>query len=52
VYRDRRRLLAAFAASPALALAGCTEAALRRRRRKSTITPEQAKSGFPHRREP
>lgn len=26
IYRDRRRLLQAFAAAPALALAGCAEA--------------------------
>ncbi|MUV14768.1 protein-methionine-sulfoxide reductase catalytic subunit MsrP [Noviluteimonas gilva] len=46
VYLDRRRLLAAFAASPALALAGCSEAAPPPPPSKVTITPEQAKSGF------
>jgi sulfoxide reductase catalytic subunit YedY len=46
VYADRRRLLAAFVASPALALAGCTEAAPPPPPSKVTITPEQAKSGF------
>ena len=46
VYLDRRRLLAAFAASPALALAGCSEAAPPPPPSKATITPEQAKSGF------
>ncbi|KGQ19405.1 putative sulfite oxidase subunit YedY [Lysobacter dokdonensis DS-58] len=46
VYADRRRLLAAFAATPALALAGCSEAAPPPPPSKVAITPEQAKSGF------
>lgn len=46
VYADRRRLLAAFAASPALALAGCSEAAPPPPPSKVAISPEQAKSGF------
>jgi sulfoxide reductase catalytic subunit YedY len=45
VYHDRRRLLAALAASPALALAGCSDAAPPEPA-KTVITPEQAKSGF------
>ena len=44
VYRDRRRLLAAFAASP-LMLSGCSEAAPPPPS-KTVITPAQAKSGF------
>ena len=44
VYRDRRRLLAAFAASPLL-LSGCSEAAPPPPS-KTVITPAQAKSGF------
>lgn len=46
VYADRRRLLAALAASPALTLAGCTEAAPPPPPAKTVITPEQAKAGF------
>ena len=45
VYRDRRRLLAAFATAPALAVAGCGRAEPPPPP-KTTITPEQAKSGF------
>jgi methionine sulfoxide reductase catalytic subunit len=45
VYRDRRRLLAAFAASP-LMLSGCSEAAPPPPPSKTVITPAQAKSGF------
>jgi len=45
VYRDRRRLLAALAAAPALSLAGCSEAQPPPPSR-ITLTPEQAKSGF------
>ena len=45
VYRDRRRLLAAFAATPALTLAGCADAEPPPAP-KTTITPAQAKSGF------
>ena len=46
VYADRRRLLAALAASPALALAGCSDAAPPPPPSKVAVTPEQAKSGF------
>ncbi len=44
VYRDRRRLLAAFGALPTLGLSGCGEAAPP----PSTVvvTPEQARAGF------
>ena len=45
VYRDRRRLLAALTASPALALAGCAEAEPPPPP-KVTVTPAQARSGF------
>ncbi|MCI4566461.1 protein-methionine-sulfoxide reductase catalytic subunit MsrP [Lysobacter sp. CFH 32150] len=45
VYHDRRRLLAAFAATPALTLAGCADAEPPPAA-KVTITPAQAKSGF------
>ena len=45
VYRDRRRLLAALASTPALAVAGCSRAEPPPPPR-LTITPEQAKSGF------
>lgn len=45
VYRDRRRLIAALAASPALALSGCAEADPPAPP-KVTITPQQARSGF------
>ena len=45
VYRERRRLLAALTASPALALAGCAEAEPPAPP-KVTVTPEQARSGF------
>ena len=44
VYRDRRRLLAAFGFFPALGLSGCSEAAPPPS--KVVVTPEQAKSGF------
>jgi sulfoxide reductase catalytic subunit YedY len=44
VYRDRRRLLAAFGFLPALGLSGCSEAAPPPS--KVVVTPEQAKSGF------
>ncbi|MFD0738304.1 protein-methionine-sulfoxide reductase catalytic subunit MsrP [Lysobacter koreensis] len=45
VYRDRRRLLAALATSPALALAGCAEAEPPPPP-KVAVTPAQAKAGF------
>lgn len=45
VYRERRRLLAALAAAPALGLAGCAEAEPPPPT-KVVITPEQARSGF------
>lgn len=45
VYRERRRLLAAFAAAPALGLAGCADAEPPPAP-KTTITPAQAASGF------
>ena len=45
VYRERRRLLAAFAAAPALALNGCAEAEPPPPP-KTTTTPAQARSGF------
>ncbi len=45
VYRDRRRLLQALAASPALALAGCAEAEAPPAP-KTAISPAQAKAGF------
>ena len=45
VYRDRRRLLAALATSPALALAGCAEAEPPPAP-KAAVTPAQARSGF------
>ena len=44
VYRDRRRLLAALGALPALVLSGCGEAAPPPSR--VVVTPEQARSGF------
>jgi len=44
VYRDRRRLLAALGALPALGLSGCGEAAPPPSR--VVVTPEQARSGF------
>jgi sulfoxide reductase catalytic subunit YedY len=44
IYRDRRRLLAAFAALPGLGLVGCSEAAPPPS--DVTVTPEQARSGF------
>jgi len=46
VYRDRRRLLATFAASPALALSGCSDAAPPPAPAKTVITPAQARAGF------
>ena len=45
VYRDRRRLLAAMVASPALALAGCAEAEPPAPPR-TTVSPALARSGF------
>ena len=45
VHRDRRRLLAALGASPALGLTGCAEAEPPPAP-KVTITPEQARAGF------
>ncbi|UHQ21260.1 protein-methionine-sulfoxide reductase catalytic subunit MsrP [Lysobacter sp. 5GHs7-4] len=45
VYRERRRLLAAFAAAPALGLAGCADAEPPAAP-KTAITPAQAASGF------
>src|SRR5688572_24447726 len=45
VYRERRRLLAALSAAPALALSGCVEAEPPPPP-KTTITPAQALSGF------
>ena len=45
VYHDRRRLLAALAAAPALGLAGCAEAEPPPAP-KVAITPAQARSGF------
>ncbi|KGM54355.1 sulfoxide reductase catalytic subunit YedY [Lysobacter daejeonensis GH1-9] len=45
VYRDRRRLIAALAASTALALPGCAEADPPAPPR-APITPQQARSGF------
>ena len=45
VYHERRRLLAAFAAAPALGLAGCADAEPPPAP-KTTITPAQAASGF------
>ncbi|MBP6798812.1 MAG: protein-methionine-sulfoxide reductase catalytic subunit MsrP [Luteimonas sp.] len=44
VYRSRRRLLGAFAATPMLSLAGCADAEAPPSA--VVITPEQAKSGF------
>jgi sulfoxide reductase catalytic subunit YedY len=44
VYRDRRRLLGALAASPALALAGCVEA--EPPAPVARVTPAQARSGY------
>ena len=44
VYRNRRRLLGAFAATPMLSLAGCADAEVPPSA--VVITPEQAKSGF------
>ena len=45
VYRDRRRLLAAFAAAPALGLAGCAEAEPPPPSR-SSVSPALARAGF------
>lgn len=45
VYRDRRRLLAAFAATPALALAGCAEAEPPPASR-TAVSPALARVGF------
>ena len=45
VYRERRRLLAAFAAVPALGLSGCVDAEPPPAP-KTSITPAQARSGF------
>jgi sulfoxide reductase catalytic subunit YedY len=46
VYIDRRRLLAAFAAAPTLALSGCSDAAPPPPPSKTIVTPAQAASGF------
>ncbi|BCT93719.1 protein-methionine-sulfoxide reductase catalytic subunit MsrP [Lysobacter helvus] len=46
VYADRRRLLAAFAAMPTLALSGCSDAAPPPPPSKTIVTPAQASSGF------
>ena len=46
VYRDRRRLLAAMAAAPALSLAGCAESAPPPPASNVRISPEQARAGF------
>ena len=46
VYRDRRRLLAAMAAAPALGLAGCAESAPPPPASNVRISPEQARAGF------
>ena len=46
VYRDRRRLLAAMAAAPALSLAGCAESAPPPPASHVRISPEQARAGF------
>ena len=46
VYRDRRRLLAAIAAAPALSLAGCAESAPPPPASNVRISPEQAHAGF------
>jgi sulfoxide reductase catalytic subunit YedY len=46
VYRDRRRLLAAFAAMPALSLAGCSDAAPPPPPSRAAIPPGLAKAGF------
>lgn len=45
VYRERRRLLAALAAAPALGLSGCADAEPPPPT-KVVVTPEQARSGF------
>jgi sulfoxide reductase catalytic subunit YedY len=45
VYHDRRRLLAAFAAMPALGLSGCSDAAPPPPA-KTVVTPAQARAGF------
>ncbi|RPE81751.1 protein-methionine-sulfoxide reductase catalytic subunit MsrP [Vulcaniibacterium tengchongense] len=46
VYRERRRVLAALAAAPALGLAGCAGAEAPPPPSKVAVTPEQARSGF------
>ena len=46
VYRDRRRLLAAMAAAPALSLAGCAESAPPPPASNVRISPEKARAGF------
>ena len=46
VYRDRRRLLAAMAAVPALGLAGCAESAPPPPASNVRISPGQARAGF------
>ena len=46
VYRDRRRLLAAFAAAPALAMAGCAEAEPPPPPPRAAIDPALARKGF------
>ncbi|MFC3551813.1 protein-methionine-sulfoxide reductase catalytic subunit MsrP [Lysobacter cavernae] len=50
VYRERRRLIAAFAAAPALGLPGCAEAEPPAPPQ-TAVTPEQARAGF-HTNEP
>lgn len=46
VYRDRRRLLAAMAAAPAISIAGCAEAEPPAPPAGAAATPAQAASGF------
>ena len=46
VYLDRRRLIAAFAAMPALGLSGCSDAAPPPPPAKTVVTPAQARAGF------
>ncbi|WP_408953451.1 protein-methionine-sulfoxide reductase catalytic subunit MsrP [Lysobacter sp. Hz 25] len=46
VYRERRRLLAAFALTPALGLSGCAEAEPPPPRSLPAASPEQMKAGF------
>ncbi|WP_147653697.1 protein-methionine-sulfoxide reductase catalytic subunit MsrP [Vulcaniibacterium gelatinicum] len=51
VWHDRRRLLAALAASPALGLAGCAEAEPTPPPRRPAATPAQVRAGFATREE-